>query len=218
MYSFKRIINALLKRLPVSYYPYKPFMHKYNCIFIHIPKNAGSSVLAAFNDNNGRKHAKWYDFLEANEYFYKRYYKFSIVREPLTRLFSAYKYALKGGNNSYSDQALSLYIKERCSCFSSFIDNVLCADFVMQQPLFTPQYLYIFNRQLQCEADSIIYYESLATDWQRVTSELGCLVELPWKNASNGDSMPVLPPHTLKKVSDIYCFDYKLLNYDDICV
>ncbi len=213
MLTLKQIGTRLLQRVPLSNYPYKPFMHKHKCIFIHIPKNAGSSVLALFNDTGGRKHAKYYDFYEANDYFYQQYHKFAIIREPFNRLYSAYKYAASGGNQSIMDVTLQQTIDKRCSDFEGFINNVLCYDFVMQQPLFLPQYLYIFDRQLNCSIDSILTYENLVEDWHNLAMKLTLPTKLPWKNPSKQSAMPRLAESALEKVKEIYHFDYQLLDY-----
>jgi len=213
MLILNKIASRLLKLFPQSHYPYKAFMHKKKCIFIHIPKNAGSSVLALFNDTGGRKHAKWYDFYEANDYAYDRYHKFAIVREPLARLYSAYKYVVAGGNQSVMDLALKQTIDEKSHDFDSFITNVFSFDFVMQQPLFLPQYLYIFDRQLNSCVDSLLCYETLTSDWQQLALTLSLPKALPWKNASQASNMPILTALSLTKVNEIYHYDYQLLGY-----
>lgn len=193
-------------------------MHKNKCIFIHIPKNAGSSVLASFDDTGGRKHAKWYDFYEANDYAYQRYHKFAIVREPLARLYSAYSYAIAGGNQSAMDLALKQQIEQDCNDFVSFIHDVLSYDFVMQQPLFLPQYLYIFDRQLNCSIDTILMYENLAAEWKLLATKLSLSNQLPWKNVSAKGVTPKLDELARSKVFDIYSFDYQLLGYEKLAV
>jgi hypothetical protein len=216
MLILKKIASRLLRLFPRSHYPYKAFMHKKKCIFIHIPKNAGSSVLASFEDKGGRKHAKWYDFYEANDYFYKKYHKFAIVRAPLPRLYSAYNYAVAGGNQSKMDLALKKQIDDGSRSFEDFIHNVLCYDFVMQQPLFLPQYLYVFDRQLNSCVDSLLHYENLFADWQKLALLLSLPKALPWKNSSNVSELPVLSEQSLTKVSAIYHFDYQLLGYKKV--
>lgn len=189
-------------------------MHKHHCIFIHIPKNAGSSVLQAFNDKAGRKHAKWYEFFESNDYFFNRYFKFAIVREPLPRLYSAYSYVLKGGSGSADDIALQQFIIANSHDFESFIQHVLDADFIMLQLLFQPQYLYVFDRQLKSVTDSLLRYENLAHDWQNLAKRRGFVASLPKVNRSNIDKvLPELSESTQAKVELLYKMDYQLLGY-----
>jgi hypothetical protein len=208
------MLKRLTRRLPFTYYPYKTFMHKHKCIFIHIPKNAGSSVLQLFADKSGRKHAKWYEFYESNDYFFKRYFKFAIVREPLSRLYSAYRYVLQGGSGGKDDLALQKHITANSHNFCSFIEQVLDADFIMLQLLFQPQYLYVYDRQQQCVTDCLLRYESLAKDWQQLAQQQGFAESLPKVNTSNSDKQCQELSETARaKVMQLYNMDYQLLGY-----
>lgn len=214
-------ISKIISRLPLAFYPYKPFMHRYKCIFVHIPKNAGTSVLKVFGDDSGRKHAKWFDFFRASNQFFNKYHKFAIIREPMARLYSSYKYAITGGNQSREDLAIQQSIKAKCHSFESFILEVLDADFLMLQLLFQPQYLYIYDRQLACRVDTVLKYETLTNDWKLLAQEKSYPINLPWLNASidlsnnkKDVSLPVLNKEAISKVHRLYKFDFELLGYN----
>ena len=77
--------------------------HNKKCIFIHIPKTAGTSIEQFIKDNdrnpiillgvrNGRS-MHHFSALEIKSLFpdlFKKYYKFSFVRNPYDRLLSEY--------------------------------------------------------------------------------------------------------------------------------
>ena len=77
--------------------------HEKKCIFIHIPKTAGTSIEQFIRDNgsnnllfigvrNNRslQHLTAYELKMMIPYIYKQYYKFSIVRNPYDKLLSEY--------------------------------------------------------------------------------------------------------------------------------
>ena len=68
-------------------------------IFIHIPKVAGTSILSMLGKKyTGRDHLPWYVYYTANPVYFQNAFKFSFVRNPWDRTFSAYRYLLAGGN------------------------------------------------------------------------------------------------------------------------
>lgn len=75
---------------------YSHFADRSQCIFIHIPKTAGTSVaLTLFG--HGSRHVPWFRYQQANPVKYRRYFKFAFVRNPWDRLVSSYFYLQKGG-------------------------------------------------------------------------------------------------------------------------
>ncbi|MEQ2352721.1 MULTISPECIES: sulfotransferase family 2 domain-containing protein [Pseudoalteromonas] len=207
-------LTRLLKRwLPLPVYPYKSYMVRKQCIFIHIPKNAGTSVLKAFGYRGYRLHAKWFDYNESNPYLFERYHKFAIVRAPLARLYSAYNYVIKGGNQSEGDRALQQQVLSNARTFTEFVDKILTPEFVLFQPLFQPQSYYIFDSQYQCKVDTILRYESLNHDWRKLCILKGWKMELPWLNKGASTLPETLSPQQLEKIQCLYKVDYELLGY-----
>ena len=227
MNFFQQLIQQITlwinKPFSTAAYPYKPFMHQYQCVFIHIPKTAGTSILKVFNDSGARWHLSWLHYFRANQTCFKNYYKFTVVREPIARLFSAYSYCLTGGNQSTFDITLQLLIKGNSIDFNSFIHNVLSADFILQQELFLPQYLYLYDRQLNCRVDKILRHESLSTEWYAMAVEQRLPQQLPKVNVTtailenNKDKktkpMPILSDMSLAKIQLLYQKDFELLDY-----
>ena len=82
-------------------FPYRKHFDRNKCIFIHIPKAAGTSVLAALGKKSekGRDHVSWQTYKKADSKKFNNYFKFSFVRNPYDRAFSAYHYILKGGES-----------------------------------------------------------------------------------------------------------------------
>ena len=197
---FSLVPHNVLARLPLPYYPYLSFMHKYKCIFVHVPKNAGSSVLKAFGYQGSRWHAKYYDFLRASPYFYDKYISFAIIRNPVSRLYSAYGYITQGGNGSEDDLALKSLIEEKSSCINSFVTNVLSYQFIVDHLVFTPQYLFVFDRLNQLKVDKLIAYESLEQEWQDFAQQHDLPKSLPKENVAKITKFVELSSDTLDKI------------------
>jgi hypothetical protein len=212
-------LTLLLKKLPLAFYPYKAYMHQYHCIFIHIPKNAGSSVGQLFQDDGSRKHARWYDFRRANAHFYNKYHKFCIVRDPVTRLYSAYCYILAGGNQSAEDMRLMEYVKHKGQHFDQFVLDVLNCDFLILQQLFTPQYTFIYDQNLACQVDTILHYEHLTEEWKTFAQQHQFPLDLPVTNSSKAKRktreqiVALLSSKAKHKLKQCYQLDFKLLGY-----
>ena len=61
------------------------------CIFIHIPKVAGTSILRALGaPERPRVHLAWYVYYHANKNRFEKYFKFAFVRNPWGRAHPTY--------------------------------------------------------------------------------------------------------------------------------
>ncbi|MDH5979711.1 sulfotransferase family protein, partial [Vibrio splendidus] len=81
-----------------------------NVLFVHIPKAAGISITKSlYGQEIGHKRSV--DFMRADENWFNNANKFSIVRNPYTRLISAYNFLKDGGIEKYKfDKEFSVFI------------------------------------------------------------------------------------------------------------
>ena len=97
---------------------YKKFLKK-NSIFVHIPKTAGRSIINSIYGNDlkncGHRTYFFYKYLFTKKRI-QNMYTFSFVRNPYSRLFSAYNFLKKGGENLHDLNAKRDYI----DCFKDF--------------------------------------------------------------------------------------------------
>jgi hypothetical protein len=146
--------------------------HKHKCIFIHIPKCGGQSVEDVFIRENGltwetrsplllrRNHnlgigPPWLAHLTYSEYLeygymskelMDSYFKFTVVRNPFSRMESIYKY--RGYNHVLN--------------FSGFIRNVIERQMKEKGPFYyfiRPQFDYLADKDGEIAVNKIIHLE-----------------------------------------------------------
>lgn len=69
-----------------------PISHKHKCIFIHIPKNAGTSITNSLEMEDAGHHLFGY-YMKRYSKDWPNYKKFAVIRNPWDRVFSCYTYA-----------------------------------------------------------------------------------------------------------------------------
>ena len=167
------------------------FLRELKCIFIHIPKTAGTSIEQFLKDNNkneleylGVRNNRSLQHLTALElskeipYVFKIYYKFSFVRNPYDRLLSVY-YWTPIPNVGYK------YGKTKAE-FLNFVTNLIKNKRFFNNVYvdhFAPQYLFLYgNRKLL--VDEVFKYEKLDESVKYLKEKFGINNELPILNKS----------------------------------
>lgn len=197
-------------------FPFSTFNKKNNCIFIHVPKVAGTSILEAFaGDKIKRNHLPWYVYYTANPSFYRSAFKFSFVRNPWDRAVSAYRYLESGGNKKSDLEASKIVSKYKD--FDDFVINGLGQGFFRNHLLFLPQSDFIVNNDQALAVDFIGRFENLTQDFESVLRRLGIEGRLVKANASKrrGDYRSYYKKEqTADVISDIYRQDISFFLYE----
>lgn len=211
-----KIRSVVLRQVgATSTYPYRRYFDANMCIFIHIPKVAGSSVLdaIAFGDTVFRDHCTYRDFLVADKKRFESYFKFCFVREPISRLFSVYNY-WKSGGNQMDDRYFQEIIAENNFDFSRFVLEYLDGKRIFEHRLTIPQYIFVYDHTRKCMVDFVGRYESIDQDFGLVMKTLGLKNGLKVINKS-----PFVGPNNLsrearEKIGELYKNDFALFGYD----
>lgn len=210
-------ITKYLNRFKAGHacFPYKDYNILKKCIFIHIPKNAGTSVLRSLGYGGGRQHCSYRYYLMSDSAKFRKYYKFTIVRNPYDRLVSGYWY-MKNGGNRRSDMKFKEIIDESFPDFTSFVSGFLNKDRIHEIKIFNPQYIYLYDHYDVLQVDFIARYENLAEDFLEIGRQLHLGDgELPVINPSNkGDYREYYSDEkVVERVNYLYRKDFELLNY-----
>lgn len=165
--------------------------HDRKLIFVHIPKNAGTSIHSCFNspiesilpDQTWKEYSSF--FKEWDEYT-----TFTIIRNPYCRFRSIYKYLKIGKDINY---------------FANIVKNKYG-----QMPIARPQCHYICDND-DIMINRIIRYENLNSD----LDSLG-IKNFPQVNKSKSISNDklVMNKDTLDIIHNIYEKDFRILGYD----
>lgn len=212
---FRSVCRRYLKR---NRFPYRKYQDKNKCIFIHIPKTAGTSLLQSLGKKRagGRDHISWLVYRKSDAQKFKRYFKFAFVRDPLDRTYSAYKYLLRGGNQS-GDLMVAERIKQYPS-FEAFVLEGLEKGHFRSHVMFRPQADFVVNGNDEIVVDFIGKFENIEEDFNYVKSKLGLKSDLAQANRSTDSNNEYLESleknkQVMSVITSIYAQDYLQFGY-----
>lgn len=149
------------------------------CIFIHIPKTAGTAIRVSldligegYHDKGG--HVTWEYYRDNFPDQWESYFKFAIVRNPYDRFFSAYKYAMS--EKTYWSEKVKLphvdvNVVKRFGSFTEFCENFNDVKNELQHHCWRPQSDFIVDNDV-IVVDMVLRYENLSEDFPRLCSRL----------------------------------------------
>lgn len=198
-------------------YPYRKYMNKNKCIFIHIPKAAGTSVIASLGKRKGkgRDHTSWLTYKKADSKKFKRYYKFSFVRNPYDRALSAYHYIASGGNQGAQDVATGKTILQYTD-FDDFVEKALWKGAFRSHLLFLPQSSFIMDANEVLMMDFLGRFETLEQDFKQVAEALGIDSQIAHHNKGYSTASMEgagMTQATREKLAILYAQDFVNFGY-----
>ena len=197
-------------------------LHK--CIFIHVPKAGGSSIeqSSIFHDQRnetneyvgGHKTALEYKRVYPDKF--DKYFKFTLVRNPYSRLVSAYFYLSRGGGrgNSYDTEIFKKHFEHREKDFVSFCRNSLSEELIEDVVHFQPQYKFLCDDNMNILVDFIGRQENFVKDAQKIFEKIGLPYEHRHSLGSNNKHFSEYYTSDIQeKVFNLYKLDFELLGY-----
>ena len=224
--------------------------HKHKCIFIHIPKAAGTSIERAFMDDlcldMNNRHAlllgentnkdlgpRRVSHLSASEYvnlhfvsqeIYDSYFKFSVVRHPVDRLYSIYKYRTYSDYITF-DQFIKLKLPElfnskregyfyRSQYDYVFCDKGSCVNFIGKLENITEDFK-IIKDNISLETD-LRHYNKSKIKSTSFLKKVGKTIKDPevWLNFNYKVKDKYLSSKAKNIILKYYNIDFKTFNYD----
>lgn len=185
------------------------------CLFIHIPKAAGTSVAPTlFGGITGHDSLRMLWLLYSPEEF-RSYFKFTFVRNPWSRLVSAYHYLLLPERSASTQKWVQQNIGHYSS-FDQFVrdwipDNALTSGILHFQ---TQSSLITLAGEVR--VDFLGRVENLDADFATIANRLGCDVQLPHLNRGRSelDYRSLYTPVSRQIVADVYREDIQRFGYE----
>lgn len=211
---------TIRRRLAVAWhrrgFPFEACQRRRGCLFIHVPKVAGTAVLEALGKRSGgRHHLPWYVYRAADPLFFDRAFKFAFVRNPWSRVHSAWAYLAAGGNRG-SDMPLATLVQS-FGTYDRFVTDGLGTGILRNHPLFLPQAEFVLGFDGHPVVDFLGRYENLAADFRTVAERLRLTSVLPVRNATvrpaQGSAPASLSDHSRTILRAIYAQDFARLDY-----
>jgi len=172
---------------------------KYRSIFIHIPKNAGTSIEAFFANNSFRiqpnKHADIFEIKRKFKNSYNNYRKFTIIRNPYDKMVSWYFYLKRNLGENHNVVKFNEWIKDPTKLWH------------IEDPIsyLKPQHEWID------ETVEILRFENLNKELNKF---FGIEIELPITNKSNHNHyLDYYNEESLNIIYNKYKKDFEKYNY-----
>jgi len=183
-------------------------------IFIHITKSAGTSVATSLYNMLPCHYTAWQYRVILGRRKFNRYFKFSFVRNPWDRLYSAYRFLNAGGWDE-KDMAWSKSHLSNVAGFSDFVMNWLTPERLNSHIHFKPQYEFLLDSRGRILVDFLGYYESIEQDFDTIAQRVNSEARLGHKNPSPmGDYRSVYDPRSIARVGELYRRDIEMFGYE----
>jgi hypothetical protein len=192
-------------------------LDRHRCLFVHIPKCAGTAVsIGLFGQPIGHHTLRYFRYVYAKHEF-DGYFKFTFVRNPWDRVVSAFHYLGEeqryGVDRRWRDEHLSCY-----QGFEDFVMTGLHRPEVLRWFHFTPQWDYVsVPWSSKSPVDFVGRYENLPHDFGVVAERLGLSAKLAVRNQGRerkADYRSYYSPASRQKVADVYARDIREFGYE----
>jgi len=198
--------------------------HQHRCIFVHVPKTAGKSVLAEFGlPEHGRDYRQRMGHIEApydhhpiREYqgrpWFDEYFKFGFVRNPWDRVVSAFFYLDAGGANAADAAFRAEHLAAFDGRFDLFVEGL---PRLLEHKHLRPQTHWLTGADHRLAVDFVGRYERFSDDLALVCDRLGlgCGTPAHRNPSEHRDYRSYYDPVLVRQVAALYATDIEMFGY-----
>lgn len=202
----------------VNLYRRYAYWKNMKCVFVHVPKAAGTSINTALY---GRTlgHYSALQIRSRFPFLFSECFTFSLVRNPWDRALSAYRFARIGRTESMGVRKPEQYQVPEFDSFERFVRDWLPGrDLAKSDFIFRPQYLFVCDNQKRIMVNHVGYVERLGDTVSFLEHRLGRTLDVKTVNAtSTGDKSyreAYVNIEMVDIVRSVYADDIALFGYD----
>ena len=200
--------------------------YKHNYIFVHIPKNAGTSICKALGFEHST-HAEAKQYKEMLGKKYDQFFSFCFVRNPFDRFISTYNYArlqesyyhsnIHPGKSKYGKHLDYEILKNATleEAVDLLLEGKLTHDHAWNH--WRPQTEWILGTNGKLIVDYVGRVENIEADFKNICQKIQLKqeIELPVLNAAKTtkSSVGLISPNMQEKLSRFYKKDFEVLGY-----
>ncbi len=188
---------------------------QYKCIFVHIPKTAGVAISSALFDGalgGGHRTIRYYQMVYKQKEF-DSFFKFSFVRNPWARLYSAYNFLKKGGMDEYDRKWASENLAQYKD-FNDFVCGWLSEENIFKKYHFFPQSYFLCDFKGKILVDFVGRFESINKDFEYICNKIDKNATLlPINVSEHKDYRVVYNDDSRKVVARLYAEDIEYFGY-----
>jgi len=194
--------------------------HKRKIIFIHVPKNAGTSIIECFGiQNPGHQHVSYYKNKIIGKW--DDYKKICILRDPVERFLSCYRYARMDRSYWHGKNTRGGKHPDYDLCMAYSVDQVVDILYENIDQMHVHEHCYRAKRSLmhlgfktqQCwisGSESDMIYLSMGNFMNYFSKNYNMNIE--YINKSTGTLDVGLSSDSVDKIKRIYSVDYVLIQ------
>ena len=193
--------------------------------FIHIPKNAGTTIENVANDKNikwgrfkpehrnkvgSKKCTYWH--VPPKHFYLNNYYDsddtFCVIRDPRDRMVSEYSYRHKGQTDKNNKEDMNKWLRENMNDENVYNGGLNCH--------FVPQHEYIYNDNNERTCNHILKFDNLTSEFNDLMEKKNVDVRLSDKKKDNQSNFKLtiddIDDENMQKIFKLYKKDFEIQN------
>lgn len=197
-----------------------PLSHKHKIIFIHIPKNGGTSITQYLEmENTGHYHYSYYTQWPK---IWEEYRKITVVRNPWDRFVSCYEYAKMEKSYYHAVEGESIYGKHpdyellKNKSFGECVWMVRSLPHMLKHDGWKPQLPWICDDRGKIKINHIFQLENINNEESGLSRFLGIPEKIPTINPTTRkkDYKEYYNDDTRQIIREVYNIDTSNLGYE----